>query len=401
LWNGNVRSRSHGINASNPAGIPDYVPDDPTTSDKNELQNSAHALIDPSTAADSSNYPGDEIEVQKYASKASIVLKVDSDGDVKAYKYTPNNSGDFVRKSPTGATARYDRVQLNVPTGVIVGGASVSGSRTKSFYDARRGKWIQNIDLDVGVLKHAIEDDPSGWTKSGKTFDPATEWNGIVYVEGGNASNNGALRLVNGGSIPNLYSKDDKKVRGFTVATNLPAYIKGNYNADGNIPATGAEIRNPDTDSEPPASIAADAITILSDNWDDAKSNKSLSERVKPKDTEIAAAFLTGITPTNKNGNSTYSGGVENLPRLLEDWSNVKLGYRGSMIVQYESQIATEPWGSSNVYSAAKRVWGYNSVFAKGIFPPGTPYTRFYRRITYRDLDQATYAAEVARLSAP
>ena len=108
--------------------------------------------------------------------------------------------------------------------------------------------------------------------------------------------------------------------------------------------------------------------------------------------------MITGIVPTDKNGNHTYSGGVENLPRFLEDWTNVTFGYRGSMIVLYESTIATEAWGSSSVYAAPKRVWGFNKLFEEGAHPPGIPATRSYRVIGFRHLTDAEFQTELDSL---
>jgi hypothetical protein len=384
LWAGALRSREHGINPAYPAGVDSYRPDDPATT-ANEWQNPAHVLIRPAVENTSSAYPGDSIEIQKFSSKACLVFEVNTLGTVSLYKYERSNSGRYVRDAGLGPQ-KYIRKQLNVPAQLVVGGVAAD-----RFYDMRRGRWISTLDLDVGRLKTLVEQsgEAAAFRRGNVSFDPATEWNGIVYVSHGNASR-GGVRLVNGRYIPSRPTSANGNTPGFTLATDAPLYILGHYNADGVISGDSSAIRQPDSSSEPPAGLAADAVTILSPAWSDANSDRGLSAR-RATPTEIAAAILAGLVPTNKNGNGIYSGGVQNLPRFLENWSGVAMGYRGSMVVLYESERATEPWGASNIYYPPDRTWGFNALFADGVLPPGTPYARSYRRIGFRDLQRAEY----------
>lgn len=385
LWGGNVRTSTAGINPSTMANFPPYVPDDPTTPD-NELVNDAHRIIEASTPTNASSYPGDDIESQKFASQASLVFVVAPSGTVKVYKYKNDSSGTYLRKTASG-TATATRVELTVPADLIVGGVA-----SNKFYDHRRAKWVSVLDIDVGELKTLIENNSAAaqWTKGSDTFSPATEWSGVIYVEhqGGSTA---AVRLVNGGAVPSRPTSANGFAKGFTFATNAPAYILGNYNADGTIPDTAAQIRDYETD-EHPAAVIADAVTILSKAWDDTASTSGLSDR-KAESTEVSAALLTGIVPSNKAANSTYSGGVENFPRFLEDWGGRSFGYRGSIIALFESTVAIESWGSSNVYSPPQRVWGFSKLFEEGVNPPGTPSARTYRRVGFRQLSAQEYQA--------
>ncbi|MGH8018737.1 MAG: hypothetical protein ACREIA_10665, partial [Opitutaceae bacterium] len=252
-------------------------------------------------------------------------------------------------------------------------------------------------------LADQSKDEAAKWTNEDDddiTFNPRTEWNGIVFVEMENTTN-GAVRLINGDVIPTLVDSIERpdQNEGFTLATNVPAYIWGNYNADGNVPNDATDVRAPDSEDEPPAAVVADAISILSEAWQDGNSNKGLSNR-KATETEVSAAIVTGIVPTNFLNNGTYSGGVENLPRFLENWGGVKFGYRGSMAVLYQSEIALEPWGSSNVYSPPNRVWGFNTIFEAdpARFPPGRLISRSYRRLAYRSLSRVDYENRLVAL---
>ena len=145
----------------------------------------------------------------------------------------------------------------------------------------------------------------------------------------------------------------------------------------------------------------ADAINVLSSDWDDNDSFTGVGGRAA-QPTEVSAAFLTGNVPSNTTTN-TYSGGVENFPRFLENWSGVDFAYRGSMVALFESEVATGAWGKGNVYIPPNRNWGFNSLFgsANRRFPPGTPSTRSFRRVDYHELDQATFAAALATMVTP
>jgi len=156
---------------------------------------------------------------------------------------------------------------------------------------------------------------------------------------------------------------------GLTVALDNPVYIKGDYNT-GTTPA--------------PAAIFSDAVTILSNNWNDTKSTPPgstpdttlLSNRVANSAT-VNSAIMTGYVPTV---GTQYSGGVENFPRFLEDWSPSTLTYSGSLNALWYSQQATGNWVyGGNVYQAPTRNWSYGMNPAN--LPPGVPKVRIVWKI--------------------
>jgi len=288
------------------------------------------------------------------------------------------------------------------------------------LYDQRMREGINLIEVDVGKLKEAIELDEKEagkyWGNSGKAGNnpsalPENWWTGVVYVQFSTKGSTGrpdnvvvaedgwAVKVRNGEKIPNLKNvdKDGNIVYGMTLATNAPLYVQGNYNADGDK-NTGSATDLDDADydpgkgppdDEPPAALVADAITILSNDWDDEDSMKKTKYRRSSNFTEVAAAILTGLVPSNKKGWNNYSGGVENFPRFLEQWKTLR--YRGSMVALFESEVATEPWGKGNVYGAPSRDWGFNVLYKDGFYPPGTPNTRTFQRVNYRTLKQDEY----------
>jgi len=65
----------------------------------------------------------------------------------------------------------------------------------------------------------------------------------------------------------------------------------------------------------------------------------------------------------------------------------------------FKCEKATQRWpGTGVVYNAPKRLWGFNELFKTGVYPPGTPVSRTFRRIHYRTLDAASYETAAAAL---
>lgn len=453
-WDGNLLSYEHGVQKQNPVAIEDYEADDFWTWE-NEMRNHAYQLIQPIRNNNTVSAEEMEVEKQKFAYKAGLVIHVEvpelqkvvedlkdpdyGDVDVQEKFFEISGAGKDPEDQPI-TVYRYDYSQdyesidfnqdgtpkidpfnkLDVDEHFLrVFPYKDSGSTVVSgLYDQRMSEGLGLIEIDIGKLKEAVEEnDKDYWGNAGKAGNnpsalPQNWWNGIVYIQVSTVGDPGrpdkvipakegwAVKVVNGGDIPNPDFGWAKDLYGMTIATNAPMYVHGNYNADGNKNTGSAT--TPDSNDvrvEPPAALIADAVTILSDNWDDADSKKSLSNRKSSSFTEVAAAILTGIVPSDKNNNNTYSGGVENFPRFLEAWKTLR--YRGSMVSLFESEIATSKWpGTGKVYSPPIRDWGFNTLFARGYYPPGTPNTRTFRRINYRDLTEAEYLQAANSLAA-
>ncbi len=229
----------------------------------------------------------------------------------------------------------YDKsgnpVDLSYPDPVVPGNVLNPVSK-KTFYNYREGKTISVTEVDVAKLR-----------ASGKS-----PTNGILYVSDhrSDSSKQDAVRLVNGKELP---------TRGLTVATDNPLYIWGDYN----------------TVNKRPASVACDAMDILSNNWKDENSQKSLDYRVA-SNTQVNAAIVAGNTVTSPGD---YNGGVENMPRFLEKWTGKTLKYRGSLVSAWVSQIATGHWVyGAPYYTAPNRDWSYDTDLSDPTkAPPGEP----------------------------
>jgi hypothetical protein len=124
-----------------------------------------------------------------------------------------------------------------------------------------------------------------------------------------------------------------------------------------------------------PASFLADAITVLSSNWNDATTTQL---PFSSSGTTVNAACLAGIVPSNPNvapgsDNANYSGGLGNFFRLLENWGS--LYYNGSIAVMFPSQYATNRWlQTGNYYDAPDRYWSFDTNFLnEANLPPLSP----------------------------
>lgn len=228
---------------------------------------------------------------------------------------------------------------------------------------------------------------------NGDRIRPAEGPDAVVTGTHPNTTAGYAVLLENAGALPQMTVGTPD---GFTIATNGPLYIHGNFNADGNS-ATGSSTL-PDTAAEVPAMIAADAVTVLSaDNKTGSTyslfnfRDMALSTNLAPNAnnfTEISAAILTGIVPTHPNTDNIWSGGVHNLIRYLEDWSSQTYRFRGSLGVIYQSEVAKSAYheGHNAFYSPPTRDMGYHQYFSQGRFPPATPIKRTVRRMNLQDI---------------
>jgi hypothetical protein len=230
-----------------------------------------------------------------------------------------------------------DGTWLNV-TSTLVSQGVISST---TFRDSREARDIHSLDFDIQKL-------------SASGYYPI---NGIVYssqpTSGGYLS---AMRIKNGATLP----------QALTVATNNPLYTLGNFN----------------TVAKKPAAFLADAITILSGNWNDANSNQSLSMR-QATATQVNASYLTGNTETGASGQG-YCGGLENLPRFLEKWDGVTFTWRGSAVDLWYSRQATGAWSYGSNYTAPNRDWAFDpDLLDVNKLPPGTPMVNIVQRTAW------------------
>jgi len=204
------------------------------------------------------------------------------------------------------------------------------------------------------------------------------------------------LRLIDG-SLGNLPVRLDNSLGGFTVASENPVYIMGDYNSNAGDPfwtnQTAPDIGHSN------AAVIADSVTLLSNNWSD------LNDMRNP----VSYGGGTGLA--NRTANSTYyrlaiaggknvnfpqpagagndfgtDGGVHNFLRYIENWGGAGgLYYRGSLVSLYYSQYATGIFKCCNqVYSPPNRQYYFDTSFLDPTkLPPGTPMLQDVVNLTY------------------
>lgn len=220
----------------------------------------------------------------------------------------------------------------------------------QTIYDRREGKNVDLTTLDIAKASASVKSGKN--TESGPLLD--SSFNNIIYVyddSGASYTDPQGIRLVNGSTLPSS---------GLTVASENPVYIQGDYNTKG---------------TRVSSAVFADAVTILSNAWSDSSSGGALSAR-NASDTTVNTAIVAGFLPSGWKNPVTgvtygYSGGLNNFPRFLEDWSNNTFTYTGSMIELFTSQIATGEWDTGSTYAPPKRVWNFDSNFVNNP-PPGS-----------------------------
>jgi hypothetical protein len=308
-----------------------HEPDQPALSLPIGISNSPTAvreIIQPPPPFEDPNSP---LGHERYYNLADMVVVVASNG-------------------VTGSSGELNSFATTIPTNQL----NLFVSTTNRFYDAREGKTVWPIDIDVGALV--------SWSATNTNERVALGGRDVssIYILDNRTmvgTNLGAVRVDNGRQLPPL---------GLTVATASPLYVFGNYNQ-----TNPAYLGTSNTSGSLPASLVADAITILSTNWSDANSQAPVASR-DAKPTTVNAAILAGAVDTS-GGN--YGGGMENFPRFLETWGSANtFTYNGSMVKMFPSLHATNIWGRPNVYSPPQRNWAFDVNFNNPLkLPPLTP----------------------------
>jgi hypothetical protein len=202
-----------------------------------------------------------------------------------------------------------------------------------------------------------------------------------------------ALKLVNGG-LGNLPP-------GLTVVSENPLYIQGDFNATSSSVTQTTNV---------PSAIIADAVTVLSNAWNDIRSFMSPTHAEgagttsnpgrRAVTTGYRTAIITGKTlafpqPSGTSSSFGSDGGVHNFLRMLEDWDTGGAinRYRGSMVSFFISRQANGSFKccSSDAYIRGARDWSFDTDFLlPSKLPPGTPMFRDVNTLTFRQLLRPT-----------
>jgi hypothetical protein len=242
-------------------------------------------------------------------------------------------------------------------------------SVSNSFSDQRESKTAYVTQIDVGKYASWVSTNSRVLAKypTGGGAYPS-----VLYVADNRTSNNAsqftAVRLNNAANVPFAGAS------GFTVATQNPLYVWGNFNC-----TNSSYLGTTNTSSSAACALMSDALTILSPAWQDSQSSLGITSGSKAKATTdtVDSAIIAGIVYSTGTGTGAFSGGVMNLPRLLEDWSSTTLTMNTSIVNLYASTVATNQFKDPGnyYYAPATRNFSFDLNFQNPARtpPPATP----------------------------
>jgi hypothetical protein len=314
--------------------------------------------------------PTSAIGMQRYYNQAGIELMV-SNLTVTAYMRNAITDAP-ISLTVTNWGTNSASLALNFPFLSV----------TNTFIDQRElSKTVRTTQIDIGAYATWLTANTVVLSKFpvGSSAVP-----GVLYVMDARTSATNtdlfAVRLMDGSILP--LNGLTTQPAGLTVATPNPLYVWGNYNiGPGGTPGTN------DTSKTYPASLVSDALTILSSNWQDTNSGGVFSSGSRPATaTTVNAAILTGIVYSTDSSSNHFSGGVMNLPRLLEDWTGKTLTLNTSIVNLFDSVRATNWFRNPGIYYyAPSRNFSFDNNFTNQVkLPPATPVIGYMSRAKWR-----------------
>ena len=252
---------------------------------------------------------------------------------------------------------------------------------------------LNGIFVSPAVVGSALQNHPkcAGPLGKGNAWPYATALNANDLRENPPVYFRRALKVVNGGTIS--LGVCDGVACGLSIVAENPVYVQGDYNAgvNGNFATPFVA-----------AAVMGDAVTLLSDNWNDVNSFAfpyALGSR-NALTTTYRAAVVGGKTIPFKqppggtgglaNGKSDFGtdGGVHNFLRYLENWGGQTLWYKGSIVALFYSHQAAGTFKCCNtVYSPPTRGYSFQTEFlTPSLLPPRTPMFRDINTLGFTQL---------------
>lgn len=190
---------------------------------------------------------------------------------------------------------------------------------------------------------------------------------------------------------------------GLTIAAENPVYVQACYNNPGKCNMTSVSWSTTSVG----ASIVADAVTLLSDTWNDVNSfafpygkysggynvtNGGRNATASATTYRVAVAAGKGIPfkqPTFTGVANDYGtdGGAHNFLRYIENWTGT-LYYEGSIVSMYYSHQAQGLYKCCTVvYSPPTRGYQFDTNFlTPSLLPPLTPMLRSVNTIGFTQM---------------
>jgi hypothetical protein len=323
--------------------------------------------------------------------------------------YAPAGSvpGTWPPRSPSGnETGEYgysDFINPNdingCPDGVLDPGEDVDGLGATGFFTYGEQSFPNGLQVSTGTNTVPLANTLFANALSATMADPKctgtagiSPWPGTWLVNKNEARENPvplfrrALKLVNGSAI-NVGNCPGGVPCGLTVATENPMYVQGDFNAN----SAGGGFNDLDV----AASVIADAVTLLSNNYNDVNSFAFPFQHNSGAPLERNATtswYRMGVVAGKEesfpipNWDSTAidssqdfgtDGGVHNFLRFIEDWGNATLNYDGSLLEMYYNRQALGIYHGGPIYSPPTRAYQFDTNFlTPSLLPPRTPMFR-------------------------
>jgi hypothetical protein len=309
------------------------------------------------------------ISVQRAYNKSALQISVadDASGTITFTKV------DLLTGTRTDVTSTFIDAITNF-------GTVPSPVYFKDVYDRRETKDVRVTEIDIAQLKTDIDHQRSLPPANPHNVD--LKFNGLLYVNllRASAATPAAIRLKNATALPYTSAVPATSgLGGFSVATNGGIYVVGSYNTatpvEGGLPVFP---KQNGTAGFVPAMLIADAITLLSTDWNDDNAALGIGSRIAAAGTvSFNAGILTGNIPSTITASS---GGAHNLVRYLEDWRGRNVNFFGSIGRLFRSTKFVAPFGGvSTVYWNPSRTFGFDQNILT-YAPPGTPQTTSFSR---------------------
>jgi len=206
-----------------------------------------------------------------------------------------------------------------------------------------------------------------------------------------------AVKIVDGNLLTSLGTCPGTVPCGLAIATENPAYIQGDFNAN----SAGNGFGDPNV----AVSLNADAVTLLSDGFNDVNTFAFPFRYPYASSTTTGGNVRNAVNPgaPGPANNAWYrvaimagkgvsfpqpfatdpqdfgtDGGVHNFLRYIENWGGQTLNYRGSIISMYTNRQAVGTYKCCQmVYSPPTRGYNFDTEFlTPSLLPPRTPLFR-------------------------
>jgi len=292
----------------------------------------------------------------------------------------------YIMDTPASA-AGQETTLYNIATGSIQGTNTTGGYYSNGAY----GEYGFYPNL---VTNGAILANPNCGTPSYASGAPGPGIWPMMYAALSNSARENppvffrrSVKIVNGrqnlATLFNCPTSPSVFPCGLSIATENPVYLQGDFNADYSSPGTSGF-----SDASVGSSIAADAITILSNNWNDINSFAfSLYANNGPRNpttTYWRAAVIAGKSLSfpqfGTSSDNGTDGGMHNFLREVENWggTSATVNYEGALVNLFYHRQATSIFKYGNtVYTVPVRYTTFDTNFLNpSLLPPRTPMFR-------------------------